>query len=107
MTAVRPVPDTPTHCTQCGAELEPLRRYGGLCKACVAKCPAVRKYAKSRLRVVRYLVRHGRRFVEVKCSCGRRRTMRLSTWKLQPPQCCKCCRLRAVDRHGFEAEYAR
>lgn len=104
--APQPIPEAPTHCRGCGAELEPTRRYAGFCKACVAsRAHTVRK--RPRLRLVRQLVRHGRCYVEVKCSCGRRRVMRLSTWKLQRPECCKRCRLRTVSNHGFEAEFTR
>jgi hypothetical protein len=47
------------------------------------------------------------RYVLVECKCGRRRTLRWSRWKHDPPRCCNRCRLADIDLRGFEAEYAR
>ena len=83
-----------------------LRRYAGLCKACVAKRAKHRPPPRP-MRIVRSFVRHGERYHEIECGCGARRVMRQSTYVVQRPQSCKRCRLRAVAKHGFEAEYAR
>jgi hypothetical protein len=90
--------------------LEPLRRYAGLCQVCVAgwtERSRRRQAARPIMRVVRRWRRSGVKYVEVECDCDARRTMREATYRVQRPQCCKRCRLRAVDRDGFEAEYAR
>jgi len=104
---LKAVPATPTHCP-CGVLLEPLRRYGGLCKRCVANFAQRHKRPPpAKQKIVRRFVRAGVKYVEVECGCKVRRTMREATYNAQRPQSCKRCRLRAVDRHGFEAEYAR
>ena len=94
---MKDVPATPTHCQGrgCGALLEPMRRYAGLCKACVAK-RAKRRKPPVLMRVLRSFVRHGERFVEVQCACGNRRIMRLWSFNDQRPTRCKRCRLRAA-----------
>jgi len=117
---VHPVPATPTHCG-CGTLLEPLRRYAGLCKACVAQ-RSVGKVVKqptdklvTRLVVIRMLVRercdHGQtrrvRYVEVRCCCGRKRMLPWTTWQHHRPLSCNICRMRDIAARGFEAEYAR
>lgn len=104
---VKPVPATPTHCRGCGTELELLRRYAGLCQRCVAARMTAAPAPQPRLQIVRDFVRHGEKFVVVQCACGAQRTMRLSTYNAQRPLTCKACRLAAIKRHGFEAEYAR
>jgi hypothetical protein len=103
---LKPVPATPTHCRDCKAPLELLRRYAGLCKRCIEKRTKRRK-APRPMKIVRDFVRHGEKHIEVECGCGERRVMRLSTYNAQRPQSCKRCRLRAVAKHGFEAEYPR
>jgi hypothetical protein len=105
---VKAVPTTPTHC-RCGVELEPLRRYAGLCKRCVARWMKRRaKRVRPAMRVVRRFERDGVRYVEVRCTCSkRRRTMREATYDAQRPETCNRCRLREVDRNGFEAEHPR
>lgn len=103
---VKPVPATPTNCRGCDVVLEPMRRYAGLCRECVIK-RSKRRRRQRPMRVVQTFVRAGEKHLEVECGCGARRVMRLSTYNAQRPQTCKRCRLRAVSRHGFEAEYAR
>jgi hypothetical protein len=103
---VKAVPATPTHCRDCKLLLELLRRYAGLCKGCVAK-RAKRRKAPRPMKLVRTFVRNGEKHLEVECGCGARRVMRQSTYNAQRPQSCKRCRLRAVAKHGFEAEYPR
>jgi hypothetical protein len=106
---LKAVPATPTHCG-CGVELEPLRRYAGLCKRCVAtwtQRSRQRQAERPIMQVVRRFARKSVKYVEVECGCKVRRTMREATYRVQRPQCCKRCRLRAVDKNGFEAEYPR
>lgn len=110
---VKPIPAEPTLCRGCGAELEPLRRWGGYCQKCVIewreRSPC--KPAAAMFRVVRTFERDasGRRVqhVELECSCGRRRVVKLWTWQNRRPACCNRCRLQAVNDHGFEAEHER
>lgn len=118
---VSAVPATPTHCRGCGAELEPLRRAGGRCKPCVASmvtvpAPAPTARLASQMTLLREFRRkragrpghmRGERMVEVRCSCGTQRVLQWQIWHDRPPQCCNRCRLRAVERDGFEAEHAR
>lgn len=114
-TELTPVPTTPTHCRACGVvELEPLRRYGGLCKACVrsrSKAAPADQQLRCRMKVVRQLYRqrvgHRERYVEVRCECGRRRVLKWSNWCLHPPLSCNRCRLRGIERYGFAPEFAR
>jgi hypothetical protein len=113
-TDLKPVPLTPTHC-ECGEWLEPLRRWGGKCKACVRSgarpVPLPTDQLRTTMTVVRTLFRqrtkHRERYVEVRCSCGRRRVLKWSTWVHEQPRCCNRCRLRGIDERGFEAEYPR
>jgi hypothetical protein len=111
-----PVPSQPTHCTGCGKELEPMRRYGGRCRDCVrvivrqvGVLPSEQPSTQFKFLRAFYKQRpkHKERFVEVQCSCGRKRTLQWSTWMHHRPACCNKCRLKAVERNGFEAEYAR
>lgn len=112
---LRSVPAKPTHCRKCGAELEPLRRYGGLCRDCIARDaqPVVppTEQLRCQFTVVRTLYRarpgHRERYVEVVCDCGQRRVLKWSTWAHKRPLCCNQCRLRGINARGFEAEYAR
>lgn len=114
--SMQPVPTQPTLCRACGSPLEPLRRYAGLCRACVMaiRRPVLKPTARigTQLRVLEHGHRvqpDGRRvrYVLVECKCGRRRTLRWSRWKHDPPRCCNRCRLADIDLRGFEAEYAR
>lgn len=108
---VKAVPATPTHCRWrgCKTVLEPMRRYAGLCKVHVAK--AAKRAAKKRLgpqRIIRSFMRHGERHIEVECSCGDKRVMRLSTYNTQRPTRCKRCRLReAADLRAAAREAHR
>lgn len=114
---VRPIPPGPASCRECGAELEPLRRYAGLCAPCIrrrarSRPEAARTPLDATFSVIREFVREtasGRRerFIEVRCTCGTLRTMKLSNWTTHRPACCNRCRLRAIDRRGFEAEVSR
>lgn len=111
---VRAVPSSPTHCVGCGAALEPLRRYAGLCRQCVvAREPSWRARPEpSRFELLGEFLRGTRagrqeRWAEVRCSCGRKRWLKWATWEHHRPACCNKCRLRGVEQNGFEAEYAR
>jgi len=114
--SVQPVPLEPTQCRGCGIVLEPLRRYAGLCRACVMGFtrPAQKPtgHIEPQLCVLQESCRmrpDGRRerYVLVQCTCGQRRTLKWTTWQHHRPRCCNRCRLRDIDLHGFEAEYAR
>ena len=113
---LKAVPAVPTHCRGrgCSTPLEPMRRYAGLCKLCVAK--QTKRAAKKRppqLRILRDFMRHGEKHIEVQCTCGNKRVMRLSTFNTQRPTRCKKCRLReaaelrAVAREAHRARKAR
>jgi len=115
---LRAVPAVPTHCRGpgCAEPLEPMRRYAGLCARCVKRrvlpAPVPTPPSESTLEVVRELTRrstggHRERYVEVRCTCGRRRVLKWATWTHQRPACCNRCRLRQVDARGFEPEFAR
>jgi len=103
------------HCRGCGAELEPLRRYGGLCKQCVGgtrpPAPPPTEQLRSRFRFLREVFKqragHRERFAEVECECGRRRVLQWKTWSLHRPRSCNRCRLKEIEARGFEAEAAR
>lgn len=109
------VPDKPTHCRQCRIELEPLRRYGGLCRNCIQgnaqPAAAPTEPLRCRFTIVRTLYRarpgHREKYVEVQCECGQKRTLKWSTWEHKRPLCCNQCRLKDINARGFEAEYAR
>jgi hypothetical protein len=114
--AMQPVPTRPTDCQKCGSPLERLRRYAGLCRACVLSfAHAASKstaHIEPQFRVLQksHRVRpDGRRerYVLVQCTCGQRRTLKWTTWQHHRPRCCNRCRLRAIDALGFEAEYGR
>ncbi len=114
--AMAPVPSHPTACRQCGAVLEPLRRYAGLCRACVLAFeraiprPSARIEQQLCALQETYRVRpdwRRERYVLVQCKCGRRRTLKWVTWEHHKPRCCNRCRLRDIDARGFEAEYGR
>jgi hypothetical protein len=112
--APKPVPAKPTHCRSCGLLLEAMRRYAGLCKRCVADWPRLCVLAPPaaadpplQMRIVRRFKRRTARWVELECGCGARRLMQEANYEAQRPQSCKACRLRALKKRGFEAEYAR
>ena len=113
---VTPVAATPTHCRGgCGTELEPLRRAGGLCRACVmaraAVPPPPTDVLLGHMTVVRTFYKqrlgHRERYAELVCDCGVKREIRWSTWVHHKPLSCNRCRLRGIDRNGFEAERPR
>lgn len=112
---LRAVPSSPTHCVGCGTALELLRRYAGLCQACVAGRKFGPAKAPSGAPCFVLVGEHYRRnvsgrrerYAEVRCSCGRTRRLKWDTWANHRPACCNRCRLRAVEAHGFEAEFTR
>jgi hypothetical protein len=114
-TELTPVPATPTECRTCGVVLERMRRTGGLCAACVRAGARPSLPPTEALETLMTLVRsfhrqrpgHRERFAEARCSCGRRRVMQWSTWVRHRPHSCNKCRLRSIERGGFEAEYQR
>lgn len=112
--ALKPVPAKPTHCRSCGLLLEAMRRYAGLCKRCVADWPRLCVLAPPavpdpppQMRIIRRFMRRTAKWVELECGCGTRRLMQEANYEAQRPQSCKACRLRALKKRGFEAEYAR
>jgi hypothetical protein len=116
--AVQPVPTQPTVCRECGSPLAPLRRYAGLCRPCVLAWGQSQRSRRAPVQLaslLRELSRTTRQrpdgrteaYVQVECSCGRRRVLKLTTWLHHQPHCCNRCRLREVDAHGFEAERPR
>jgi hypothetical protein len=114
--AVQPVPTQPTVCRGCDSPLEPLRRFAGLCRACVLAFPHVAQKPTAHLEPQFCVLQEshrirpdGRRerYVLVACTCGRRRTLKWTTWQHHRPRCCNRCRLRDIDALGFEAEYGR
>jgi hypothetical protein len=115
---VTPVLDEPRSCRSCSAELEALRRSGGLCKACIERrasslppAAAPTDHLCSRMTLVRTFYRqradHREKFVEAECSCTRRRVMQWSTWVHRRPRYCNLCRLKDVEANGFFAEHLR
>lgn len=97
---LKAVPATPTHCRGrgCSTLLEPMRRYAGLCKPCVAKrSKRAARRRRPQLRILRDFMRAGEKHIEVECTCGNKRVMRLSTYNTQRPQRCKECRLREAS----------
>jgi hypothetical protein len=113
---VQAIPVHPTTC-RCGAVLEPLRRFAGLCRPCVLAWAQSQRSSRSppALQLASQFRELGRttrarpdgrteQYVQVECSCGRRRVLKLTTWLHHQPRCCNRCRLRDVDAHGFEAE---
>jgi NMD protein affecting ribosome stability and mRNA decay len=109
MAAPKPIPDSPTHCRSCGAELPPLRRYAGLCASCLPAQqqppladPTERQWqVLRRFRKPRRDGRGSERCVRVRCSCGSERTMTEAIWRDFRSTRCRACRLRAYRRGGF------
>lgn len=106
---LRPVPDHPTHCGRCRAELEPLRRWGGLCAKCIrkrGKASAQRVVEPHYELITEYMHKkpngHRERYVRVRCSCGRKSRMSRRTWLRRRPAGCHRCRLRTAGmlRHA-------
>jgi hypothetical protein len=99
MYSPKPIPDTPTHCRKCRDVLEPLRRWGGLCKRCVTSAKPGRLHDPQALKwtVVKEFKRKRRgvveRCVRVRCTCGRERTMSRADWNSRRSTCCKRCSL--------------
>lgn len=119
MTKPKPIPATPTHCTRgCGTELEPLRRYAGLCKLCVARMSIRNALVSAKplsiWKVVReYTVKRkdgfNEKYFHIVCGCGRTRNIKADKWKRSKPKHCSRCRLKEIDKNGgtIEAESAR
>lgn len=113
---VRPVPATPTHCLECKAELEPLRRYAGRCRRCVArkaaqraketaaKVATVARLPVTPSRVLRTVERGGMRYCDVECGCGARRLVREADYTRGRQAVCNRCRLRQIKARGFDPE---
>lgn len=123
----KPIPATPTHCTGCGSELEPLRRWGGKCKQCVRgrgepKQVAAAEPCINRWHVIRRFTQvrpNGvrERFVRVRCTtpigdgiCGSERNMSQS--KFDGSECeghrslaCRRCKLKNIKARGVDRDY--
>ena len=110
---VKPIP--PAHpCKGCGVELEPLRRYGGLCADCVkpkARPEPPQASPASRVRVLETIYRVRRvgkravrtKYVRVECACGRKSTVEATAWKRARPRMCKACYRREASDRGIDA----
>lgn len=109
----KPIPDGPTHCRVCGFELEPLRRWGGLCKDCVPRAVGTtmleQATTKLQWREVKRFTRvrkDGQRnvIVVVRCSCGTEREMTPAEFegRSRRANACKRCRKKFVRTHGVE-----
>jgi hypothetical protein len=108
----KPIPSTPTHCRGCGQELEPLRRWGGLCRTCVRALPhgALRDRISVQWIVIGHFARKRRdgikeRCVRLRCTCGTERTMSLAEWTHRRSLRCNRCRLRDQRAHGVDSDY--
>lgn len=110
MDAPKPIPTSPTHCRGCGVLLEPLRRYGGLCKACVPSA-ALGRLADPMARKWTVIERFKRsrstcngpiteRCVRVRCVCGSERVMTVAIWSCRRSLGCKRCRMNDLRRQG-------
>lgn len=108
---VTPIPDEPVLCRGCGGKLEPLRRWGGYCGTCIAgwqKLAPGKVAVQAIFRKVRsFKGPNGEQRVELRCTCGQKRTVKLWTWQNRRPQCCNKCRMQAINDRGFEAEHGR
>lgn len=112
----KPIPDGPTCCRGCGCVLPLLRRWGGLCAACVAargKHQRVRPdpLALRWTELARYVRKrnNGERetVVRVRCQCGTVRIMDLASWNQRRTLCCARCRLAQARTLGVESDYGR
>lgn len=116
----KPIPDSPTHCRGCGDWLEPLRRWGGLCRDCVRDACG-RSTTRTRSEPGAFKWRELRRFVRkrrngvnetcvrAKCQCefGTERTMSLTQFKQHASLACNKCKLKQIRAHGVESDYAK
>lgn len=105
MHATKPIPATPTHCRRCSAELPLLRRYGGLCGACIVTQPPARLEDPTRRKwviIARRVVRHpnGETYTQlrIRCDCGNERRMSLAEWRSGRAKQCNRCRMREEYR---------
>ncbi len=113
------IPTGPIHCRACGCELEPLRRWGGECRACVAGRHSGVEHRVSDETVVpqwtiveRY--RHRRPdgvrewYLRVRCDCGTERVMSVSDFDRKKSIRCNACRLAGIRASGgVESDYAK
>lgn len=109
MAQPKPIPDQPTHCRRCSAELPLLRRYAGLCSSCLptqAQPPMPDPTSVDWTIIARF--RRSRRdgtgletCVRVRCSCGAERVMTIAIWHEKRSRKCQRCRMRTFRRSGF------
>src|SRR5262245_5631323 len=118
LTEPKPIPEGPTHCRGCGQEIEPLRRWGGLCKRCVY---GLKKSSdRPRHEPVRFRWRLLEQYVRIRpngirekrvrviCECGRtRRTMGLTDYNQRKSLACRRCLLADIRLRGVESDYAK
>lgn len=116
----KPIPDGPTHCRGCSDRLEPLRRWGGLCRVCVRNFPRLglrRRRSDPDAFKWRELKRFVRKrpngvnetCVRVKCQCeyGTERTMSVTEFEQRRSNACNRCKLKAIRAYGVESDYAK
>lgn len=116
----KPIPQTPTHCRGCDSVLEPLRRWGGMCRQCVRDWQGTHKRLDAqqaaepvfRWRVIKQITRlrpDGRheKYVQCACVCGTKRTMTLSSFEQRRSYACRGCHMREVRVRGVESDYAK
>lgn len=109
----KPIPATPTHCRRCEVELEPLRRWGGLCRACVSPAAVAKLRDPQAMQwvIVREFIRKRKsgireRCLRVQCSCGKQRVIAKSAWRTQRSTCCKRCSLAHFSVSELGRSYA-
>lgn len=110
----KPIPDSPTHCRTCGFALEPLRRWGGLCRDCVPRAvgaqmqPANNQFRWTEVRRFKRKCRgFMRQFVVVRCQCGVEREMGASEFVQRKALGCNKCKLQWIRKHGVESDAMR
>lgn len=107
----KPIPDGPLECRGCSGPLEPLRRWGGLCKKCVrdGMRPPRNAAAPSQMRVVGHFQGQSHQraraaagktehYVLVECTCGRQEQILWSLWVNRRPASCARCHRKRVPR---------
>lgn len=117
MYSPKPIPESPTHCTDCGEWLPLLRRWGGKCKHCVAEMhrahptTTVDPIASRWTELGRFSKRNRQginaTFVRVRCACGTERVMSLTVWNQRRTRECRRCLMRGLWARGVESDYAR
>ena len=98
----KPIPLEPVACRGCGKLLEPLRRWGGLCRECVCELPhaSPRRASWELVRTFKRKRSKGKvieRCVLVRCSCGNERVLTWTHWTQRRPTRCKRCSLSGFD----------